>query len=51
MTIISDMAAAQPDCAATTLLTGFIPDQAALHGILSRIGNLGLTILMVRRLE
>jgi hypothetical protein len=40
-----------PDASATTLMTGFVPDQAALHGILSRIGGLGLTILMVRRVE
>jgi hypothetical protein len=29
------------------LLTGHIQDQAALHGILNRISNLGLTLLSV----
>jgi hypothetical protein len=30
-----------------TLLTGPIQDQAALHGILNRISNLGLTLVSV----
>jgi len=30
-----------------TLLTGTIQDQAALHGILNRISNLGLTLISV----
>jgi hypothetical protein len=30
-----------------TLLTGHIQDQAALHGILNRISNLGLTLISV----
>ena len=34
-----------------TVLTGIVSDQAALHGILTRIRDLGLTILCVRRLE
>jgi hypothetical protein len=29
------------------LLTGHIQDQAALHGILNRISNLGLTLISV----
>jgi hypothetical protein len=33
-----------------TLLTGSLPDQAALHGVLARIGALGLELLEVRRL-
>ena len=33
-----------------TLLTGFLPDQAALHGVLAEIGALGLELLEVRRL-
>jgi hypothetical protein len=32
------------------LLHGEIPDQAALHGILDRIEELGLQLLEVRRL-
>ncbi|MHB1134552.1 MAG: hypothetical protein ACYC4L_19450 [Chloroflexota bacterium] len=33
-----------------TLLAGTVRDQAALQGILSRIGDLGLELLLVRRL-
>lgn len=34
-----------------TTLTGIVQDQAALHGILARIRDLGLTLLCVKRLE
>ncbi len=34
-----------------TLLTGTLPDQAALHGVLAGIEALGLELLEVRRLE
>ncbi len=34
-----------------TLLSGPIPDQSALHGILSRIRDLGLELLSVKRLS
>ena len=34
-----------------TLLTGGLPDQAALHGVLARVEALGLELLEVRRLE
>jgi hypothetical protein len=33
-----------------TLLTGVLPDQAALQGVLAQIGALGLELLEVRRL-
>jgi hypothetical protein len=33
-----------------TLLSGFLPDQAALHGVLSQIEALGLELLEVRRI-
>jgi hypothetical protein len=35
----------------TTLLRGPIADQAALHGLLQRLGGLGLPLLEVRRLD
>ncbi len=34
-----------------TILSGRIVDQAALHGILMRIRDLGLTLTLVRRME
>ena len=33
------------------LLSGYLPDQAALHGILSKVRDLGLPLLAVQRLE
>ena len=38
-------------CDEDTMLSGCVPDQAALHGILEKIRDLGLTILLVERLE
>lgn len=35
----------------TTLLTGPVVDQAALHGILRRIRDLGVTLLAVNSVE
>lgn len=32
-----------------TLLAGHVADQAALHGILTRIGDMGLTLLEVKK--
>ena len=34
-----------------TLLTGFVADQAALHGVLAKLRDLGLPILLVERLK
>jgi hypothetical protein len=34
-----------------TLLSGAVPDQAALHGILARIRDLELTLISVTRLD
>ncbi|GGR28179.1 hypothetical protein [Deinococcus ruber] len=35
----------------TTTLTGPVIDQAALHGLLRQVRDLGLPLLLVRRLE
>jgi hypothetical protein len=34
-----------------TLITGRVADQAALHGLLTRINDLGLTLVSVRRTD
>ncbi len=34
-----------------TLLHGTVPDQAALHGVLSKINSLGLPLLLVAQLD
>ena len=33
-----------------TILSGTLPDQSALHGILDRVRDLGLTVISVRRI-
>jgi len=40
-----------PQANDTTSLTGPVADQAALHGLLGKIRDLGLPLLSVRRLE
>ena len=35
----------------TTLLTGPVADQPALHGLLAKIHNLGLPLLLVEQLD
>ena len=37
--------------AGTTLLSGFLPDQAALHGVLLQVVRLGLTLLSLETSE
>jgi hypothetical protein len=34
-----------------TSITGAVPDQAALHGLLAKVRDLGLTLIDVRRVE
>ena len=33
-----------------TILSGTLRDQSALHGVLDQVGDLGLTVITVRRL-
>ena len=35
----------------TTVLSGPLPDQAALHGVLHKVGDLGLPLLSVTRAD
>jgi hypothetical protein len=33
-----------------TVIAGLVPDQSALHGLLAKVRDLGLTLILVRRL-
>jgi hypothetical protein len=39
------------DADGATVLVGFVRDQAALHGLLARVRDLGLTLVSVNRTE
>jgi hypothetical protein len=41
---------AEDDGSVTTVLTGLIQDQAVLYGLISRLRDLGLLLLSVRRI-
>ena len=34
-----------------TVIAGLVPDQSALHGLLAKVRDLGLTLISVRRLD
>ena len=46
-----DGMAVEPQVGDETLLTGPAVDQAALHGLLNKVRDLGLPLLSVKRLE
>lgn len=40
-----------PVSSGQTLLTGRLPDQAALHGVLKKLRDLGLVLIYVRQID
>jgi hypothetical protein len=48
MTIVRE---GEPDGAPVTALTGLVPDQAALRGILNQLWDLNLTLISVTRTD
>jgi hypothetical protein len=46
-----DISADEAHTPVQTIIKGYIEDQAALHGLISRIRDLGLTLLSVNRIE
>jgi hypothetical protein len=40
-----------PEANGDTMLAGLVIDQAALHGLISRIRDLGITLIAVERVE
>ena len=36
---------------AQTIIVGLLPDQPALHGLLTKIGDLGLSLISMHRLD
>ena len=46
-----DNFAMTPEANGDTTLTGEVADQAALHGLINRVRDLGLTLLAVERSE
>jgi hypothetical protein len=41
----------RPEGRAQTVIVGLLPDQPALHGLLTKIGGLGLSLISARRLD
>ena len=46
-----DGLAVSRETAGGTLISGRVADQSALHGLLSRVRDLGLTLVLVERIE